>query len=366
MNIVLSGGGTAGHINPALALAEVLQQRGCTVYYAGTPQGVEARLVPAAGIPFTAFEAAGFNRNHPKTIFRALKLISASTKKAGSWFSEIRPDAVVCFGGYVCIPVGRAAEKSGVPVVVHEQNSVMGMANKYLSKKAATVALTYQVAGDAVADKSKLVLTGNPVRASVFDATREAGRAYAQVPESARMLTVFGGSLGARHVNTAVCELKDELLSRTDLYVRHITGPKEFETVRDALELTDEQAKRWQVVGYEDHMGDVLAASDMVVSRAGATSLAEISALQIPALLVPFSFATADHQTTNAREYVERGAAYMVADDAVEGPDFSAALLRMVDDAQVRADMRAASATFETQDAAGKLADVVIAAATRE
>ncbi len=362
MNIVLSGGGTAGHINPALALAETLKERGHNVYFAGTPNGVESRLVPAAGVDFTPFEAEGFNRHHPQTIFPAVKKINASTKKATQWFSQVKPDVVVCFGGYVCIPVGRAAEQSGVPVVVHEQNSVMGMANKYLAKKAARVALTYDVAGKVVADKSKLVLTGNPVRKSVFDATRAEGRRYAGVPDDACMLVVFGGSLGARHVNTAVCQCKDDLLAIRDLYIRHISGPKELETVKEQLALTDEEAKRYQVIGYEDHMGDVLAACDAVVSRAGATSLAEISALQIPALLVPFPFATADHQTTNAKEYVARGAAFMIADDEVEGAEFKKLLLSLVGDASVRAGMKQASATFETQDAAAKLADVVIAA----
>jgi len=363
MNIVLSGGGTAGHINPALALAETLQERGHAVFYAGTPQGVEARLVSEAGIPFTAFEAAGFNRNHPSTIFRAIRLISASTAKARVWLEQIKPDVVVCFGGYVCIPVGRAAERCGIPVVVHEQNSIMGMANKYLSKKAARVALTYRVAGEGVVDAGKIEVTGNPVRHSVFAATREVGRRYAGVPEDARMLVVFGGSLGARHINTAIGACKEALLSRSDLHIRHITGPKEYQTVVEALDLTDEQAKRWKVIGYEDHMGEVLSASDMVVSRAGATSLAEISALRIPALLVPFPYATADHQTTNAREYVERGAAYMVPDDQVETPLFSQLLSEIVDSAEVRAAMRDASASFGTQDAAAKLADVVIAAA---
>ena len=193
MNIVLSGGGTAGHINPALALAEELQSRGHAVFFAGTPSGVEARLVPQAGVSFTAFEASGFNRRHPLSLIRALRLMAASTKKAKEWFGEIKPAAAVCFGGYVSIPVGRAAMAQNIPLIIHEQNSVMGMANKYLSKKAARVALTYDAAGSAVADKSKLVLTGNPVRKSMFETSRADGRAYCGVPEDATMLLIFGG-----------------------------------------------------------------------------------------------------------------------------------------------------------------------------
>ena len=365
MLAVLSGGGTAGHINPALALAEVLSARGVDVRYAGTPQGVEARLVSEAGIPFTPFEASGFNRNHPTTIFKGIRLIQKSTGAAKRWFGEVKPDVVVAFGGYVCIPVGRAAAQLGVPLVVHEQNSVMGMANKYLSKKAAAVCLTYDHAASAVDDKSKVVLTGNPVRSVVFESTREQGRELLGIPDDARLLLVTGGSLGARHLNQAMCALKDELLSRPDLHVVHVTGPKELESVQKAMALTDEEAKRWQLFGYTNQMGACMAAADAIVSRAGATSLAEISARAIPALLVPFPFATEDHQTTNARAYVDAGCAYMIADADVETPEFAELVARLVDDADVRASMSEAARAQKTADAACALADVVMRCASR-
>ncbi|CDD68176.1 uDP-N-acetylglucosamine--N-acetylmuramyl-(pentapeptide) pyrophosphoryl-undecaprenol N-acetylglucosamine transferase [Eggerthella sp. CAG:368] len=363
MRIVLSGGGTAGHINPALALAESLIEQGHEVFYAGTPQGVEARLVKEANLPFTPFEAKGFNRNHPKTIFSAVRIIIKSTKLACAWFEEIKPDVVVAFGGYVCIPVGRAAKKMGVPLVVHEQNSVMGMANKYLAKTARAVALTYEVAGAPVADKEKLVVTGNPVRSSVLTSTREEGRSMLGIPEEASMLLVFGGSLGARHLNAAISSMKKDLLAIDNLYVVHITGPKELETVEAVLALTEEEKKRYLVMGYQNRMGETMAACDMVVSRAGATSLAEISARCIPAILVPFPFATADHQTTNARSYVQAGAAWMMADDMVEAPEFKELVLTFVDDEKARLKMSEAARGFETGNAASKLADVVLNAA---
>lgn len=363
MLIVLSGGGTAGHINPALALADVLKQRGCEVRFAGTPTGVEARLVREAGIPFTPFEAAGFNRNHPLTLPKAVAKIQRSTGRAKAWLAELGADVVVGFGGYVCIPVGRAAEKLGVPVVVHEQNSVMGMANKYLAKRAAAVCLTYEHAAEALADKSRVRVTGNPVRESVFSATREQGRARFGVPEGARMLLVTGGSLGARHLNQAVAALKDELLAYGDLHIVQVTGPKELDAVREQLALSPEQQARWQLLGYTDHMGDAMAAADVVVSRAGATSLAEISARALPALLVPFPFATEDHQTMNAQACVEAGAAYLVADADVEGPEFARKLRELIEDEDVRARMAAAARAQKTRDAAGLLADAVMEAA---
>lgn len=363
MRIVLSGGGTAGHINPALALAETLQARGHEVFYAGTPNGVEARLVKEAGLPFKAFDAMGFDRARPLTLPKAVLTIMKSSRAAKKWFQEIKPDVVVAFGGYVCIPVSRAAEALHIPLVVHEQNSVMGMANKYLSKGATKVALTYDVAGDALEDKSKIVVTGNPVRAAIFSSKREEGREMLGIPQDGLMLLVFGGSLGARHMNSAVAALKDRLLGVENLYIVHITGPKELETVEAALALTDEEATRYQVMGYQNRMGETMAATDMVLSRAGATSLAEISARRIPALLVPFPFATADHQTTNARAYVERGAAKMIADSEVETEQFAEVLFELIESAQLREEMREAAATFKTEDAAAKLADVVLDAA---
>ena len=363
MLFVLSGGGTAGHINPALALAEELTRRGHEVRFAGTPAGIESRLVPEAGFAFEPFEAAGFNRRHPLSIVKALKLINASRKKARRWFERIKPDAVVGFGGYVCLPVCSAAQDMHIPMMLHEQNSVMGVANKGLAKGAVKVALTYEVAGEAVKDKSKIVVTGNPVRSSIFESTRDEGRAYLGVPDDAVLLLVFGGSLGARHLNTAVCALKERLLAVPNLYIAHVTGPKELETVQQDLQLTDAEAQRWIVKGYENQMGKVMAACDATVARAGATSLAEISARQIPALLVPFPFATADHQTMNARSYVEAGAASMVADADVETDEFASKLFALVEDEGLRQSMHAAAAGFETANAAQKLADVVIAAA---
>ena len=356
---VLSGGGTAGHIYPALALAEELQQRGFEVHYAGTPQGVEARIVPEAGIPFEAFEASGFNRTHPTTLVKGISKILKSTKAAKEWFSQIKPDVVVGFGGYVSIPVTRAAEQLGIPTVVHEQNSVMGMANQYIAKRAARVGLTYEEAAEALPADAPVVLTGNPVRRSIVDVTRQAGRAYLGIPEDARMLLVFGGSLGARHINEAIISLKEELLTRDDLYIVHVAGPKEFERASAALDLSPEEEKRYLLFDYQDHMPEVMAAADLIVSRAGATSLAEISAKGIPAVLVPYPHATGDHQTTNARAYVKSGAARMFPDDEVEGEAFKTCVLELIDDEEARARMRESAAALDSQNAAANLADVI-------
>lgn len=363
MRVVVSGGGTAGHINPALALAEVLADRGCTVDFAGTPQGVESRLVPQAGVPFKAFEASGFNRRKPATIVSGISKIMKSTKAAKAWFAEIKPDVVVGFGGYVSIPVARAALAMGIPVVVHEQNSVMGMANKYLSKRAKTVCLTYECTASAVEDASKVRVTGNPVRSSVLKADRAEGREMLGLADDEFMLLVFGGSLGARQINSGIAAMKDEILANQKLRVVHITGPKELDRVTEEMALTEAEAARWQLMGYQDRMGQTLAAADAIVSRAGATSLAEISALAIPALLIPYPYATEDHQTTNAKAYVEAGCALMLPDSEALSDSFKEKVRVLLNDAPARAAMSAAAREQKTADAAANLADVVMEAA---
>lgn len=363
MKFVLSGGGTAGHINPALALAEVLQERDHEVLFAGTPQGVEVRLVGDAGIPFVAFKATGIDRSRLFSALSAVSNMVKSTAAAKRWLEEVKPDAVVGFGGYVCIPVGRAAKKLNIPLVLHEQNSVMGLANKYLSKAAQVVAVTYEESATPVASKDKVIVTGNPVRKAVIEATRQQGRTLLDISDNALMLLIFGGSLGARHINSAVVGMKDRLLKNENLVIVQLTGPKEYETVVQALALTEKEEKRWKLFSYQDRMGEVLAASDIVLSRAGATSLAEISARHIPALLVPFPYATEDHQTTNARAYVERGAAFMVADSDLESEAFTEKLFSLIENDTIRREMKHAAASFESEDAVSRLADVVIAAA---
>jgi UDP-N-acetylglucosamine--N-acetylmuramyl-(pentapeptide) pyrophosphoryl-undecaprenol N-acetylglucosamine transferase len=358
-------------------LAEVLQEQGHEVLFAGTSQGIESRLVQEAGIPFKPFEAQGFDRSRPLGIFGALRTLAGSTRDAKRWLLGQGVDAVAVFGGYVCLPIGRAAVSLGIPLVVHEQNSVMGLANKHLAKHAHTVALTYDLAtgtpqglrkAKGQADRQgkavcpQVVLTGNPVRKAIALASRQAGREYLCLPQDALVLLVFGGSLGARHINQALISCKDRLLKIEGLYLVQVSGPKDYEWARDALALAPEEQERWKLFAYQDRMAEVLAAADMVLARAGATSLAEISARKLPALLVPFPFATGDHQTSNARSYVASGAAALISDADLDTPAFAEQLFALIEQPELRAAMQKAAQGLATGDAAARLADVVIAA----
>ena len=363
LEVAIAAGGTAGHINPALALAEELRERGHHVTFYGQPARLEGRLVPQAGFELVPVDVTGFDREAPWTAVTALVLMARAQAKLGRRFKDVgAPDVAVGFGAYVELPLINWCASHKVPCVIHEQNSVPGLANKLSARKCARVCVALPAAKPAFAKSvpaEHLLVTGNPVRASVVGASRERGRAGIGAADDECVLLVFGGSLGAHHINEGMVGLKADLLEREKLRIVHSTGAEDHEWVVSQLGLTDEEAARWNVVPYIDDMGDKLAAADLVLSRAGASSIAEIAALAVPSLLVPYPLATADHQTTNARFLVDAGAARMVPDDKIGTYEFSDALLSLVDDATGRQEMRAAAQGLGQASAAQVLADAV-------
>ncbi|MBM6817382.1 undecaprenyldiphospho-muramoylpentapeptide beta-N-acetylglucosaminyltransferase [Olsenella uli] len=368
LEVAIAAGGTAGHINPALALAEELRDRGHHVRFFGQQAKLEGRLVPEAGFELVPVVVSGFDRARPWTLASSLwRMRRAQSKIARRFSEEGAPDVAVGFGAYVEMALLTCCHRLGVPYVLHEQNSVPGLANKALAPHAASVCISVPAAR-AVFEREggrppAVVLTGNPVRRSVVSASRAEGRAAFGVGPDETMLLVFGGSLGAAHINEGVCRLKRELLSREGLVVVHSTGADGFDETVAALALTPAEQLRWRVMPYISNMGQALAAADLVLSRAGASSIAEIAALAVPSLLVPYPHATADHQTTNARFLVDAGAAVLLADSRIDEPVFADELLGLVDDPARRDAMRAAARGLGQARAAAALADQVEAAA---
>lgn len=364
LKVAIAAGGTAGHVNPALALAEELRSRGHEVRFYGESRRLEGTLVPAAGFAFTPIHVTGFDRERPWTIIAALTNLARTEGRLVRDFKRdpsLKPDVVIGFGAYIEMPLVRAAAKLGIPYALHEQNSVAGMANKQAAKEASLIGIAQPSVAEVFekrgASPSVIKQTGNPVRSSVLEGDRARGRAALGVPEDATLLVTFGGSLGAHHLNERMVSLKHELLSIPGVHVLHSTGADDFEATEQALALTEEEAPRYSVRPYIDDMGDVLAAADLVLSRAGASSIAEIAAIAVPAVLVPYPHATADHQTTNARYLVDAGAAVMCADADIDGDAFKETLLGLLRDGSHRAEMRAHAEGLGQARAAERLAD---------
>lgn len=364
--VAIAAGGTAGHVNPALALAEELRDRGHEVHFFGEQRRLEGTLVPKAGFPFHPVHVTGFDRRRPWTLATALAHLAKEERRLARAFKAGElpmPDVAIGFGAYLELPLVRAAAKLGIPVALHEQNSVSGLANKQSAKLASLIAMG-QPGAEGVLRKhagaaTRMEFTGNPVRRSVLSGDRARGRAALGIPADATVLLVFGGSLGAKHLNERLASMKTQLLGIDGLYVVQATGKGGFEEAREALHLDAGEQERWQVRDYIDDMGDALAAADVVLSRAGASSVAEIAALAVPSILVPYPFATADHQTTNARLLADPGAALVYADADIDGDDFERDVLDCLQRPERRAAMHEAARGLAQDRAAEHLADLL-------
>lgn len=365
MRALVSGGGTAGHIYPALAVARAIAAGGVDdVAFVGAPESLEQRLAVEAGLTFVRVRVHGWDRARPLTLLTGAFSTLLSLVRCVRLLRRDRTDVVVGFGGYVSLPLGLAAVVRRVPLVIHEQNAVPGVANRVLARWARTVCLTYASSAGSLPHKDRVVVTGNPVRESVLSADGARGRDAFGIEAGATVLLVFGGSRGARHLNEAIVNLYQTLRNIEGLRVVQVAGPKEAASVRDALDgIAGGTPRWWAVEEYVDAMGDLIAAADLVVCRAGATTLAELSAVGRAAVLVPYPYATDDHQTRNAEPFLEAGAAEAIADGALDGPDLDRALTGLLADPGRRAIMAAAAHALGHPSAAREVADAVRRAA---
>jgi len=342
-------------------VADRLLAGGHEVRVVGTPDGPEARLTREAGLLFHSLPARGFDRSRPLSFLVAAAVLAYSTLRAWWLLGRIRPQVVVGFGGYVSLPVGLAATLRKVPLVLHEQNSVPGMANRVLSRWAKAIGVTYRDSVSRLRKGVRAVVTGNPVRAEVLDAHRESGREALGLPDDAVVILVFGGSRGARHINEAMIAVRDRLVVHPDVYVLHVAGPVEAEDVRAGVERTGGDAGgRYRVVDYIEDMGSALAAADVVIARAGATSIAEITAVGRASVLVPYPYATEDHQTLNALDVERGGGAIVVTDPDMDTDVFPEAIERLIMDSQEREEMGCAARRLGVPDAAERLAGLIL------
>jgi UDP-N-acetylglucosamine--N-acetylmuramyl-(pentapeptide) pyrophosphoryl-undecaprenol N-acetylglucosamine transferase len=346
--VVIAAGGTAGHVVPALAVADVLRARGAEVTFIGGERA-EAQLVPAAGYPLHAIAVSGLSRTNPLAALRALGRAARAFLRARALLGKLAPDVVMGGGGYVSGPVGLAALTRRIPLVLTEADSHLGLANRALAPFARRVCLAFPPAKPAGRHR----VTGRPIPPPQTD--RAAARARLGIEEGETCVLVFGGSLGARSINLAAVEA----FTGATFHVLHVCGRRDYPELsarplpagydlREYLDLAD--------------FADALAAADLVVARAGG-SLFEIAAHGRPAILVPYPHAAADHQSANARWMTAAGAAVAIAD-----ADLSAARLAretaalLADPARLRA-MAAASLRLGRPDAARAVADELLEAA---
>lgn len=325
MKVLIAAGGTAGHVNPALAIAEGIRQKwpGTEVHFAGRRDGMEYKLVMAAGYPFHHIEVHGLQRSFsPRNMARNAKAawhLAFASAAAGRILQRVKPAFVVGAGGYVSGPVLRKAAKSGYKTAIHEQNAYPGITNKLLAKEVNLVFAPTISAVARLGRPEKTIVTGNPVRPEMFSQNRRAARQ--KIGAGQRVVIVsFGGSLGAMRLNEVVAELAAWHLANRNFLHIHATGSIEknsFATLAGQKGIG--ASPNFVVREYIDDMPSVLSAADLVICRAGALTLAELAAVGRAGVLIPSPNVAENHQYYNAMEFVNAGAAELLEEKTLSG-----------------------------------------------
>ncbi|MBN2309818.1 MAG: undecaprenyldiphospho-muramoylpentapeptide beta-N-acetylglucosaminyltransferase [Candidatus Hydrogenedentes bacterium] len=358
MRIMVAGGGTGGHTSPAVAVIEELQQRDprLDLVWVGRKGGIEERVCRSLSLPFRPIPVEGWPRRRtPRKAWAAAKL-AWSILRCRRYIRRFRPQAVFGVGGYVSLPLLWAAQRKGIPTVLHEQNRLLGMANRMLAPRATRILLSFEDTVGSFPEEAARVV-GNPVRAGFRHPPAYAeARARFELRPDVPVVLVCGGSQGARTLNAAMQDVI-RALGEDEAQFIWMTGQAAAEEARRAAEGA---AACTRVFAYIDDMVGACAAADLIVSRAGASSTAEIAVLGKPSVLVPFPFATDNHQEQNAQAFVDAGAARMLLDADCSGDALADAVRDLLGDSARLGAMGEAARSLAKPDAAEAIAEEVL------
>ena len=334
MKVIISGGGTGGHVYPAIAIAQELKQTvpNVEILFVGAEGKIEMEKVPKAGFKIEGLNIRGFQRKlsfeNIKNIFRLLKAVS----KANKIVSKFKPDIAIGFGGYASGPTLYAAQRKGVKTVLQEQNSFPGITNKFLAKRANKICVAY-FGLDKFFEKEKIMMTGNPVRSDIWENSFERKQAYDHFKLDANKKTIllFGGSLGARTLNRAVRDSYQVVADKSDVQMIWQMG-KLYE--EEYMKVDAAKSDSIHPMTFIDRMDLAYQAADVIICRAGALSISELALVKKPVILVPSPNVAEDHQTKNAMALVNEGAAYLVKDADAKDQMLGTAMMLLGDEAK--------------------------------
>lgn len=318
---VVTGGGTGGHIYPALAIAQGLKEaaQDIKILYVGTEKGLEAEIVPKTGLPFKTITVSGFERRFSLSNFKTVALLGRSFFQANAILRSFKPDVVVGTGGYVCGPVVLTACMRKIPTLIHEQNAFPGITNRILSRYVKKVCITFPEAEKHFSKKADIIETGLPVRPEIMNVSHKEAYSYFGLSPEKKTILVIGGSRGARSINQAVIPLLEWACRNSSIQVIVVTGKGNYDQLSPYSRKLAGGSDRVKIIPYLERMDYGLAVADVVISRAGASFLAEITAAGVPAILIPYPYASENHQEHNARSLEKRGAAKVFLDKEING-----------------------------------------------
>lgn len=357
MRVLLAGGGTAGHCNPAIAIAGTIKAKNpdAEILFIGNSGKIEETLVQKAGFAFKAVKTQGFRRKLTLDNLKTIQLYLKARSDCKALIREFKPDLVIGTGGYVSGPVVAAAQSMGVPTCIHEQNAYPGITSKMLARKADIVFISFPGSEQYFGKTKKMILSGNPLRAEILSTSREEARATLGIPEDAFYLLSFAGSLGALEINRAMVDVIAENAKKKDFYHTHATGDRAWKWMPEALREKGFDVEKKGPISVQPYLYDMplhLAAADGVISRAGAITLGELTALGKPAVLIPSPNVTHNHQYYNARSLSDRGGAILLEEKDLSARRLYEEILRLKDYPQERAALSRQAKELALPDAA--------------
>ncbi|SHH62247.1 undecaprenyldiphospho-muramoylpentapeptide beta-N-acetylglucosaminyltransferase [Sporanaerobacter acetigenes] len=362
MNFLITGGGTGGHIYPALAIANEIKERhkDADILYVGTEKGMESELVPKEGFNFKTIRVQGFPRKFSKDTFKTVKELFLGIGDAKKIIKEFKPDVVIGTGGYVCGPVVYVASKRKIPTLIHEQNAFPGVTNKILCRYVDKVAGSFEESKKYFKYPEKVVITGNPVRKSLATIDREGAYKELGISPDAPFVLSFGGSGGQKKLNEAMYYVISENTDNPNIQILHITGKRFYDDFiqklsQDKIVIKD----NIKVLPYFFDMPKGLNLADLVITSAGAITLSEITAIGVPSIIIPKAYTAENHQEYNARALEKQGASLVILEKDLTGESLNEFVLELLNDKGKLKDMAQNSKKMGKINAVNKIADMI-------
>lgn len=360
MKVIIAGGGTGGHINPGIAIAKKIKEKhsDASILFIGTEKGLEKKIVPKEGFKIKFISVEGLNK---KLSIGTIKSAFVGLKgyfEASKIIREFKPDIVIGTGGYVCGPVVLSANLKGIPTIIHEQNAIPGVTNKLLSKFATKIAISFKES-EKYFPKSKVIFTGNPVKDAIINLNRDKAKDFWGIDKDKPTVFVVGGSRGAKNINNAIAEMIPRFYDE-NVQLIFVTGENQYEETMKNIEKSKiKNSKGIKILPFIFNMQDALGACDLIVSRAGATTLSEITAVGVPAILIPSPYVANNHQEYNAIALEENGAAIVIKENQLKDNVLSEQIFNIIKNKETLNSMAANSKKLAVLDATDNIYKII-------
>ncbi|SCG83210.1 undecaprenyldiphospho-muramoylpentapeptide beta-N-acetylglucosaminyltransferase [Proteiniborus sp. DW1] len=336
MKALITGGGTGGHIYPALAIARKIKMeyKNVDILYVGTEKGLEAEIVPKEGFKFKTIRVKGFSRKLSKDTFKSIKELFLGLNDAKKVIKEFKPDIVIGTGGYVCGPIVLTAALKKIPTIIHEQNAFPGVTNRILSRFVDKVAGSFEESRKYFKDVNKLVITGNPIRQDIVGYNKEVAYKDLNIDPNRPFVLCFGGSGGQKKLNDAMLDVIVNNKNNTSIQIIHVTGKRLYDSFMEGLKQkgVDKLTDNIRIYPYFFEVPKALSIADVAITSGGAIAIAEITAVGIPSILIPKAYTTENHQEYNARALEKNGAGIVILEKDLNGELLNKEIINLLSD----------------------------------